>query len=157
MVPKRGESNNLTNQSFFSFARNEYRAEEALAISSYSFVCFFFSCFRLLSFEINFIFIPYHSIKCFGFCPLLFRFVCMRQSENFAEENELALDDELCYGKRCTMNEHCCPGSVCVDVDGGKKHSNLIFVFFTIFFCSVFAHLELEFEREKKRENKVKS
>ncbi|CAH0394527.1 unnamed protein product [Bemisia tabaci] len=23
-----------------------------------------------------------------------------------------------CYGKRCTANEHCCPGSVCVDVDG---------------------------------------
>ncbi|XP_055310507.1 prohormone-3 [Sitodiplosis mosellana] len=41
-----------------------------------------------------------------------------QESENFAEENELALDDELCYGKRCTANEHCCPGSVCVDVDG---------------------------------------
>lgn len=71
----------------------------------------------------------------------------MLQSENFAEENELALDDELCYGKRCTMNEHCCPGSVCVDVDGGKKHSNLIFVFFTIFFlcaCSFSARIGKE-------------
>lgn len=46
------------------------------------------------------------------------------QSENFAEENELALDDEMCYGKRCTANEHCCPGSVCVDVDGGKCSLN---------------------------------
>lgn len=27
-------------------------------------------------------------------------------------------DEEPCYGKRCTANEHCCPGSVCVDVDG---------------------------------------
>lgn len=42
------------------------------------------------------------------------------QSETFGEENELALEDEPCYGKRCTANEHCCPGSVCVDVDGGK-------------------------------------
>ncbi|XP_046410543.1 prohormone-3 [Neodiprion fabricii] len=30
-------------------------------------------------------------------------------------EDEL---EEPCYGKRCTANEHCCPGSVCVDVDG---------------------------------------
>lgn len=36
------------------------------------------------------------------------------------------MDDELCYGKRCTANEHCCPGSVCVDVDGGNVSSNLI-------------------------------
>lgn len=28
---------------------------------------------------------------------------------------------EPCYGKRCTANEHCCPGSVCVDVDGGNN------------------------------------
>lgn len=49
------------------------------------------------------------------------------QSENFAEENELALDDELCYGKRCTANEHCCPGSVCVDVDGGKMNGHFFY------------------------------
>lgn len=30
-------------------------------------------------------------------------------------------DDEPCYGKKCTANEHCCPGSVCVDVDGSKN------------------------------------
>jgi hypothetical protein len=27
---------------------------------------------------------------------------------------------EVCYGKKCTANEHCCPGHACVDVDGGK-------------------------------------
>ncbi|KAJ9595140.1 hypothetical protein L9F63_013548, partial [Diploptera punctata] len=31
---------------------------------------------------------------------------------------ELQEDEEPCYGKKCTANEHCCPGSVCVDVDG---------------------------------------
>ncbi|CAG9820818.1 unnamed protein product [Phaedon cochleariae] len=35
--------------------------------------------------------------------------------EEYVSENN---DDEPCYGKRCTANEHCCPGSVCVDVDG---------------------------------------
>lgn len=30
--------------------------------------------------------------------------------------------DEPCYGKRCTANEYCCPGSVCVNVDGGKDY-----------------------------------
>lgn len=73
------------------------------------------------------------------------------QSENFIEEEPAMVEDEICYGKRCTANEHCCPGnfetffsiqssrmsfieislyflfsprwhpgSVCVDVDGGK-------------------------------------
>ncbi|XP_065339112.1 prohormone-3 [Cloeon dipterum] len=27
-------------------------------------------------------------------------------------------DVEPCYGRKCTSNENCCPGSVCVDVDG---------------------------------------
>lgn len=40
--------------------------------------------------------------------------------EGILEEFEVDGDDEPCYGKRCTANEHCCPGSVCVDVDGGK-------------------------------------
>lgn len=31
------------------------------------------------------------------------------------EEDE---PDEPCYGKRCTANEYCCPGSICVNVDG---------------------------------------
>lgn len=26
--------------------------------------------------------------------------------------------EEPCYGRKCTANEFCCPGSVCVDVDG---------------------------------------
>lgn len=26
--------------------------------------------------------------------------------------------DEECYGRRCVANEHCCPGTVCVNVDG---------------------------------------
>jgi hypothetical protein len=42
------------------------------------------------------------------------------QGENFIEEEPAIIDEEICYGKRCTANEHCCPGSVCVDVDGGK-------------------------------------
>jgi hypothetical protein len=33
---------------------------------------------------------------------------------------ELEEDEEPCYGKKCTANEHCCPGSVCVDVDGSE-------------------------------------
>lgn len=32
-------------------------------------------------------------------------------------ENDLV---EPCYGKKCSSNENCCPGSVCVMVDGGK-------------------------------------
>jgi hypothetical protein len=33
---------------------------------------------------------------------------------------ELEGNEEPCYGKKCTANEHCCPGSVCVDVDGSE-------------------------------------
>lgn len=28
--------------------------------------------------------------------------------------------EEVCYGKKCTANEHCCSGHACVDVDGGN-------------------------------------
>lgn len=38
---------------------------------------------------------------------------------NFIDEEPAIIEEEICYGKRCTANEHCCPGSVCVDVDGG--------------------------------------
>ncbi|XP_044744944.1 prohormone-3 isoform X1 [Coccinella septempunctata] len=38
--------------------------------------------------------------------------------EGILEEYSSDVDEEPCYGKRCTANEHCCPGSVCVDVDG---------------------------------------
>lgn len=39
--------------------------------------------------------------------------------EGVLEEYTNDVEEEPCYGKRCTANEHCCPGSVCVDVDGG--------------------------------------
>lgn len=32
--------------------------------------------------------------------------------------NEEASTPQVCYGKQCTANEHCCPGHACVDVDG---------------------------------------
>lgn len=28
-----------------------------------------------------------------------------------------------CYERKCTLNEHCCPGSICMNVDGGNYHS----------------------------------
>lgn len=39
--------------------------------------------------------------------------------EGLLEGFEEPEDEEPCYGKKCTANEHCCPGSVCIDVDGG--------------------------------------
>lgn len=39
-----------------------------------------------------------------------------KQEENYLED-ELTSDEE-CYGRRCIANEHCCPGTVCVNVDG---------------------------------------
>ncbi|CRK97940.1 CLUMA_CG011312, isoform A [Clunio marinus] len=47
-----------------------------------------------------------------------FRAQPLFQGENFIEEEPAIIEEEICYGKRCTANEHCCPGSVCVDVDG---------------------------------------
>lgn len=29
-----------------------------------------------------------------------------------------------CYERKCTLNEHCCPGSICMNVDGGNYHSS---------------------------------
>lgn len=83
-------------------------------------------------------------------------FIALRtlQSENFAEENELALDDELCYGKRCTANEHCCPGSVCVDVDGGKCSLIWFYFFFVFLSLSLFFYLKNVRWKEKKRVNR---
>lgn len=49
------------------------------------------------------------------------------QNDALGDEIEPILEDEPCYGKRCTANEHCCPGSVCVDVDGGKFDPIYIF------------------------------
>lgn len=51
------------------------------------------------------------------------------QNDAFGEEIEPILEDEPCYGKRCTANEHCCPGSVCVDVDGGKWKKFFLLLF----------------------------
>ncbi|XP_033219831.1 prohormone-3 isoform X1 [Belonocnema kinseyi] len=39
-------------------------------------------------------------------------------SEGFTGNSLEESADDPCYGRRCTANEHCCPGSVCVDVDG---------------------------------------
>jgi hypothetical protein len=47
----------------------------------------------------------------------------MNPAEVFQELQE---DDEPCYGKKCTANEHCCPGSVCVDVDGSEYTKTII-------------------------------
>lgn len=46
-------------------------------------------------------------------------YLLFRQTDNQIDDESI-LDEEPCYGKRCTANEHCCPASVCVDVDGGK-------------------------------------
>ncbi|KAL1497556.1 hypothetical protein ABEB36_008497 [Hypothenemus hampei] len=43
----------------------------------------------------------------------------LRDEENFLDEQYANVEDDgPCYGKKCTANEHCCPNSVCVDVDG---------------------------------------
>lgn len=41
------------------------------------------------------------------------------QKDGYIDE-DTNMETEPCYGKRCTANEHCCVGSVCVDVDGGN-------------------------------------
>ncbi|XP_076260666.1 space blanket [Rhynchophorus ferrugineus] len=38
--------------------------------------------------------------------------------DNFLEEYGNEVDMEPCYGRKCTANEHCCPGSICIDADG---------------------------------------
>lgn len=48
--------------------------------------------------------------------------------EGVLEEFETESEDDPCYGRRCTANEHCCPGSVCIDVDGGKENYNCLFI-----------------------------
>ncbi|CAG9805157.1 unnamed protein product [Chironomus riparius] len=47
---------------------------------------------------------------------------------NFIDEEPAIIEEEICYGKRCTANEHCCPGSVCVDVDGAA-FGNCLFAY----------------------------
>ncbi|KAF7998553.1 hypothetical protein HCN44_010961 [Aphidius gifuensis] len=41
-------------------------------------------------------------------------------ANNFGEGLEISNADEPCSGKRCIANEHCCPGQVCIDVDGAS-------------------------------------
>lgn len=34
--------------------------------------------------------------------------------------------EEPCYERKCVYNDHCCPGSICVNLDGGKsKRENI--------------------------------
>ncbi|XP_071445869.1 ITG-like peptide [Hetaerina americana] len=46
----------------------------------------------------------------------------VREAEEAENEDEDGASrgkmPDPCYGRKCTSNEHCCPGSVCVDVDG---------------------------------------
>lgn len=51
-------------------------------------------------------------------------------ANNFGEGLEIANADEPCSGKRCIANEHCCPGQVCIDVDGGLFFSLFLILFF---------------------------
>jgi hypothetical protein len=45
------------------------------------------------------------------------------QSEEDEEINEPSggMGSSGCSGRRCSANEHCCPGTVCVDLDGRKS------------------------------------
>lgn len=54
--------------------------------------------------------------------------------EEFAKEGDM----DPCYGKPCTANEHCCPGSVCVDVDGGIYHTQFYFFHSTSFLITFY-------------------
>jgi hypothetical protein len=45
----------------------------------------------------------------------------MLQSEEDEEITEAGNKAVIsCSGRRCSANEHCCPGTVCVDLDGRK-------------------------------------
>lgn len=46
-------------------------------------------------------------------------------ANSFGDSLEAAAPDEPCYGRRCSANEYCCPGSVCVDVDGGELDAGM--------------------------------
>lgn len=65
-----------------------------------------------------------HLVSFLYFCVINrhfhFEFNAFTFQSDMFKENEIGEEEERCYGKRCTANEHCCPNSVCVDVDGGK-------------------------------------
>jgi hypothetical protein len=46
----------------------------------------------------------------------------MLQSEEDEEMTEASSNKAAasCSGRRCSANEHCCAGTVCVDLDGRK-------------------------------------
>lgn len=45
--------------------------------------------------------------------------VIERQIEELLAEEEAAEAEDPCYRKKCTSNEHCCDGNVCVDTSNG--------------------------------------
>lgn len=44
------------------------------------------------------------------------------EDEEMTEASNKAVSS--CSGRRCSANEHCCPGTVCVDLDGRKSKKN---------------------------------
>lgn len=36
------------------------------------------------------------------------------------DQQNQRVEEDVCYGKPCYSNENCCPGLVCVNVDGGR-------------------------------------
>lgn len=52
--------------------------------------------------------------------PIAERLVSPREQllESLLREEEV--EEQLCEGRRCTANEHCCAGHVCVDFDGAS-------------------------------------
>lgn len=55
--------------------------------------------------------------------------VIERQIEELLAEEEAAEAEDPCYRKKCTSNEHCCDGNVCVDTSNGGEsqyHSNIV-------------------------------
>ncbi|XP_047492254.1 ITG-like peptide isoform X2 [Penaeus chinensis] len=52
--------------------------------------------------------------------PLAERLVSPREQLMEALLSEEILEEQGCEGRRCTANEHCCGGHVCVDFDGAS-------------------------------------
>lgn len=49
----------------------------------------------------------------------------LKQNNQYGPVDNTLEEDEPCYGRKCTHSDYCCPGSICVSIDGGE-------------FCSVF-------------------
>lgn len=68
----------------------------------------------------------------------------MLQSEEDEEISEASnKGTSNCSGRRCSANEHCCTGTVCVDLDGRKLRQ-----------CSSQHHVEHKFYVMKNNVNK---